>query len=611
MKKIFAIFTLAFAFILPSFAQLAPVALEVAQTQQRKLMRRTIAATDITFDDLMGTFQVHAMSAFEGYPDEEWPMQFSADPVEANKLWITPIMQIPGISTSEIFSVYAYYDQEEATITLPLGQSIYGGAGQQYNLVIATVDEEYNPLTEGEVKFNVSGKPDDITIEFDFILGVGNLEGNEWWYNALSSIVITRKMPDPLVYIVCKDGKSIGLRTEQLFFAQVDNEVCVTNTKEISSSSLIGTYTAHANSAFQGSPDEEWTLEITYDEDDQSKVWIHPIVNFGSLSASEILPIYANYYPEQNSLVIPLGQVLYGAEDDEQFCFVLGSADNEYNPVTTGNLVLNVESSSRGTTIEIPYILGVGNLKEGADGWWYQALGYTVLSRNTGILATLSEVDVITRQMPTPEIDGLFDNGEYYWQFQISEDGTTYDEFTTKTTHSYQGDIDMGMFYPAATGVIAHKWSIAGFMEDLGYFTQGGESKAFPAYSYKYEVDGVETEFVEMLDAEKGLISIGYITLTGQDGVEFVTDIYWGEYDGNNLYTNLQFVVENNVAHYNGVSAVLWFLKDDQPYLLADFKDLIIFNDQAKGTPAKTQINILPQPVPVKLAGIKEMQFRK
>lgn len=610
MKKIFAIFTLAFAFILPSFAQLAPIALEVAQPQQRKLMRRAVAATDITIDDLMGTYQVHAESAFENYPDEEWSVQFSSDPVEADKVWITPILQIPGLSATDILSVYAYYDQDEATITVPLGQCIYGGAGQQYNLVIATVDEKFEPLTEGEVKFNVSGKPDDITIEFDFIFGAGNLEAGEWWYNAIGYTVFSKKLPDPLVYVVCKDGKTIGLRTEQLFFAEVDNEICVTNTKELSNEPLIGTYTARATSAFQGAPDEEWTVEFTYDEADQSKVWIHPFINFGGLSASEILPIFANYYPEQNSLVIPLGQTLYGGEN-EQHCFVLGSADNEYNPVTTGNLVLDVVSTSRGTTIEIPYILGVGNLKEGADGWWYQALGYTVLSRNTGILATLSEVDVITRQMPTPEIDGLFDNGEYYWQFQISEDGNTYDEFTTKTTHSYQGDIDMGQFYPGATGVIAHQWSIAGFMEDLGFFTQGGESKAFPAYSYKYELEGVEYEFMEMLNAETGLISIGSITLAGQDGVEFTTDIYWGEYDGNNLYTNLQFVVENNVAHYNGVSAVLWFLKDDQPYLLADFKDLVIFNDKALGAPAKTQINIFDKPVPVKLAGIKEMHFGK
>lgn len=610
MKKIFAIFTLAFAFILPSFAQLAPIALEVAQPQQRKLMRRAVAATDITIDDLMGTYQVHAESAFENYPDEEWSVQFSSDPVEADKVWITPILQIPGLSATDILSVYAYYDQDEATITVPLGQCIYGGAGQQYNLVIATVDEKFEPLTEGEVKFNVSGKPDDITIEFDFIFGAGNLEAGEWWYNAIGYTVFSKKLPDPLVYVVCKDGKTIGLRTEQLFFAEVDNEICVTNTKELSNEPLIGTYTARATSAFQGAPDEEWTVEFTYDEADQSKVWIHPFINFGGLSASEILPIFANYYPEQNSLVIPLGQTLYGGEN-EQHCFVLGSADNEYNPVTTGNLVLDVVSTSRGTTIEIPYILGVGDLKEGADGWWYQALGYTVLSRNTGILATLSEVDVITRQMPTPEIDGLFDNGEYYWQFQISEDGNTYDEFTTKTTHSYQGDIDMGQFYPGATGVIAHQWSIAGFMEDLGFFTQGGESKAFPAYSYKYELEGVEYEFMEMLNAETGLISIGSITLAGQDGVEFTTDIYWGEYDGNNLYTNLQFVVENNVAHYNGVSAVLWFLKDDQPYLLADFKDLVIFNDKALGAPAKTQINIFDKPVPVKLAGIKEMHFGK
>ncbi len=610
MKKIFAFLTLAVVFALPLSAQLAPINGEFKNNTERKMMRKSVQTNEITSADLVGTFEAHGVSAFENYPDEDWTVVFVQDAVDPNKLWITPIMQIPGVNTYEILSVYAFYDQSQGTLSIPLGQCIYGGEGQQYNIVIATTDEEYNPLVTGDLIMTVTGKPDNIRIENSDIFGAGNIAADEWWYNALFETVFSRVLPDPLVYVVCKDGSNIGVRTEQLFFNEIDNDIYVCNSREISNDPIAGTYTAFATSAFQGGADEEWTVEITYDENDKSKVWIHPLLMFVDLDPQYIAPVYGTFDANSGSLIIPLGQTLYGGES-EDYHFVLGSADNNYNPVTTGNLQLQVNNTGSKTTINIPYILGVGNLNEGADGWWYQALGYTTYTRNSGILCSLADIDIITRNIPTPEIDGFFVGGQYYWDFEISDDGNTYEQYVSATKFNYAGDIDLGSFYQGAEGVIAHSWSVNNFMADLGFFGENGVPASFMAYSYKYLYEGQEYEFLDILDDKTGLITIGTIELKDKDGTVFTTEVYLGDYDGQGLYTNLQFVVENNVAQYNGTSLVFWFMIDENPYMLADLKNVTINNTYPSGSTVPTEVNVYDAPVPVKLNGVKQIEFKK
>ncbi len=609
MKKIFTILALALAILIPAQAQLSPVAQSINTGSERKMVRRTQTNADITLNDLVGTYEVAAESAFQGYPDEQWQLKLILDTGTENKVWLQPFMQIPGVEHASIQKIYAIFNPDEATLTIPLGQTLYGGEGMTHHIVLATVDdndEKATPILTGDLVVDVTGTPDDILIEFNMLIGCGNIIANEWWYQAYTYTSFNKATPDPLVYIVRKDDKVTAIRAEQLFFVPIGDEYYVANTPDLVSDPVAGTYTARATSAFEGQAGEEWTVQMFYDENDKTKVWIQPILMFANLSAAEINPVYGTYDANAGTIVVPLGQTLYGGEGYD-YHFVLGSIDNNYNPVIDSNLILNVDITNEGTTIEIPYVIGVGNLDEGEQGWWYQALGYTQFFKNTGALCALSDVDIITREMPTPEFNGFFRAGNMNWKFKISDDGKEYLDCTSATNFAYQGDIDLGSIYQGATGVIAHQWNVEGFMNDLGFFGETGASAPFPAYSYTFEVEGQgECEFLDIINPETGLASIGTLTLQGADGQPFETEVYWGEYDGQNLYTNLQFIAtDGNYAEYNGVTPILWFLLDEQSYMLADFKDLIIVGQGMTTAPAYTKVNIYDKPVPVKMAGIK------
>lgn len=611
MKKIFSIISLAMCLIFPLQAQIAPISKNIVPQAQKTMKRvaKAKAQSDITINDMVGTFAAYGMSAFQGYPDERWSMNFTLDATDANKLWIQPIMQIPGVNMSDVAPIYAIYSQENATLTIPLGQRIYGD-GTQYDIVIATVDEAYDPVYTGDLVVNVTGNPKSIFMELDLIFGCGNLAADEWWYQALGYMTISKQLPLPKVYVVCQDGKNIIVNTEELYFVDVDGEMYVATTPEVECDPIAGSYSAYANSAFEGNPDEMWTVNITYDEVDPTKVWIQPIMLLEGLEENKINPVYGTFNASNNSLVVPLGQVLYGAEGGE-YCFVLGSTDQEYNPVTNGNLVLEVKNVNGKNTIEIPYIIGMGNLSEGDAGWWYQALGYTVFTSNSSALCPLSEVDIITREAPAPDFEGFFTSGNYDWDFEISSDGEVYDAYTSTTKLTYEQEVDLGNFYDGAQGVIAHQWSVSGFMNDLGFFGEDGASASFPAFSYNFILDGVNHEFFDVLDPQTGVASIGSVMLTDQSGSKFSADVYLGEYDGDNLYTNLQFVVNGNKAEYQGTSMVLWFLIGETPYLLADFKNVTIsmgVNDEAA---APMQVNVYEKPIAVKMAGVKAFEYKK
>ncbi len=610
MKKLYTFILLAMGIILPIQAQQALVAKKIDSKPTRKMMRKTVAATDITINDLVGKFDAYAMSAFQGSPDENWSVQITLDETDPNKIWMQPIMQIKGVNLSDIKPIYATYNQDNATITVPLGQSIYQNDYNNLNLVIATSETGATPITTGEVVFNVSGNPRNIVIEADLLLGCGNIIGNEWWYQALGYTTYSKIIPDPLVYVVSKDGEIQKIRAEQLYFNDVEGETYLTNSKEVLLDPIAGTYTAHAMSAFQGSPDEEWTITITYDPSDETKVWIHPICEFANLQNDLINPVYGIFDKSTGDLTIPLGQTLYGGENDP-YHFVLGSADNEYNPVITGGLPLKVTKLNNNNFIEIPYIIGVGNLQEGDYGWWYQALGYTQLQGNSGLVCPISEINRITRDMPIPELEGFFNEGKYIWDLNMSMDGETYEQFQTSTQFSYKGEVDLGDFYQGANGVMANHFDVEGFFVDAGFFGPNDTPYSFPAYSYFFESQGQEYEFLDILNPdETGLASIGKMTLRNEDGSSFSTEIYLGELDGQ-IYTNLNFVVIDGVAVYNGVQAVLWFIQNNQAYLIADFSEIIINKAGANAAPARTKVNFYEKPIPVQLGGTKKFNLKK
>ena len=108
---------------------------------------------------------------------------------------------------------------------------------------------------------------------------------------------------------------------------------------------------ATAASMFQGSPDEEWDVEISADDEDPTKVWIQPICNFGGLAASDINPVSAVVDVVQGSIQVPYGQLLYGAEGSTYY-FIIAGLTNSGEPIKAGNALAFFTIDSEGVMIE-------------------------------------------------------------------------------------------------------------------------------------------------------------------------------------------------------------------------------------------------------------------
>ncbi len=617
MKRIFTILAIMVGLVLPMQAQLAPVSKAINKSSMERSLKRKVKAesSEITINDLVGTFESYAMSAFQGYPDEQWKLTITLDENDANKVWLQPIMQIAGLALTDIAPIYATYSQETGTLTIPLGQSIYGGEGKEMNIVIATCDENSAPIYTGEIALSVTGTPSDIVIMADFLLGCGDVVSDGWWYQAYMQTIFNKFIPEPAVYVTLNDGENsvVKVNTEELYFVDYENETYLSTTPEYVSDAIAGTYNAYAISAFQGEPDESWEMTITRDENDANKVWIDPILEFGGLTANELNAVYGTFDESAGTITIPLGQVLF---EEPGYTMILGEADvnNNFAPITNGDLVVTVVNDGR-KFIEIPNVIGVGNLDEGDNGWWYQGLAYTTFTSVESIIAPLSEIGTVSRKISAPEIEGFFDEGTYTWSFLISEDDVNWESLSTKTQFEYSGIVDLGDFYgQGAAGIVAYEWNISGFMDDLGYFElNNGTAANFKGYSYNLTYEGSEFECLDLLDPSGNPLTIGSITLKNQDGSTFLTDVYLGEFSGSNIYYNLGFVVDGDVAMYNGDSAILWFILNNQAYMLASYDELTISRNNAPYAARKaTKINFYEQPIAVKsVGGFKKASFSK
>lgn len=134
---------------------------------------------------------------------------------------------------------------------------------------------------------------------------------------------------------------------------------------------LVGTYKAHAVSMFTGYPDEEWELTITRDDEDETKLWIHPICNFGGLPASSIAPAECVVDLVAGTIQVPYSQTLYGA-DGQTYHMILAGLTSSGEPILTGAAVANFTIADNDVTIEFTAGYGVGNVA--ANEWWYQAI---------------------------------------------------------------------------------------------------------------------------------------------------------------------------------------------------------------------------------------------
>ena len=152
---------------------------------------------------------------------------------------------------------------------------------------------------------------------------------------------------------------------------------------------LEGVYNAFANSGFQDEPDERWKVNITIDKYEKGKVWIQPICMFGGLDTDDISPIYATYKASNNTLNMPLGQVVF---ENSQYKMVIAQTTDGSDKNLTGNIVMQIDNNTNGVEITFAedYLLGVGDILN--DDWWYQAL-YNVSYSKTSSVDGIDDVN--------------------------------------------------------------------------------------------------------------------------------------------------------------------------------------------------------------------------
>ena len=296
-----------------------------------------VVSGDEVPSEIEGVYNAFANSGFYDQPNEEWQVEISIDKTDKNKVWIRPLCMFAGFDAEEISAVYATYNALDNTLIMPLGQTVYEDSYSK--LVIAqTLGGSDINLTDNIV-LQINKNKYDIEISFanNYFIGVGDILNNVWWYQALYNFSYTKT--------------NLG-----------EDDV---------PAKIEGIYNAFANSGYQGEPDQEWQVEISIDKTNKGKVWIQPICMFGGLEAEDISPVYATYNASDNTLIMPLGQVLF---ENSGYKMVIAQTTNGSDKNLTNNIVLQINDNAYGVEISFAddYILGVGDILN--DNWWYQAL---------------------------------------------------------------------------------------------------------------------------------------------------------------------------------------------------------------------------------------------
>lgn len=413
MKKIYTIFTIALCAAFSMQAQLSPITGELKAINPKMTVKKAdsaikksvttkaVAAKAITADEIAGTYTATASSAFKGQPDEEWTVTITKDETDANKVWIQPIISLvntAGLPDNMVDPVYATINTD-GTLSLPLGQVVFAQSGE-YELIIGASADGSTVDVNSSIKLNVSEGSKTISFAEEFIVGIGNAIGNEWWYQAIYGVVYTKDAEDPTVYVYEKGNSTpTAVKTSRLYFNDIEGVMHVTSTESYSADKIAGTYAASAPSAFQGQPDEAWTVKIVRDETDATKVWIHPILSLAAYGLEDqyLNPVYATYDEAKGTLKLPMGQVLYAQSGDYTYKFLLAATLDGRTVDVTSNVLVTITDGN--LVFDEDYIIGIYNA-EGADddlGWW-QAVYGVVFERAEGVAFPLSNVEKISRK---------------------------------------------------------------------------------------------------------------------------------------------------------------------------------------------------------------------
>lgn len=123
-------------------------------------------------------------------------------------------------------------------------------------------------------------------------------------------------------------------------------------------SDIAGVYTASAMDGVDNYTHKEWAVNVTIDENDPNKVWLHPLCHFLGLEAQHISPVYAMYDAHKSELSMPLGQRLFKRSG---YNMVNAISYDGVSMEATGEVVLQVSLSdkTKKITLDPSYILGV------------------------------------------------------------------------------------------------------------------------------------------------------------------------------------------------------------------------------------------------------------
>ena len=406
MKKIYTIFTIALCAVFGMQAQLSPIVGEFKTIERKQSVKKveSVISKDITTkavttkaisaDQLAGEYTATGSAALQGREDETWTVTIEKDETDANKVWIQPVLSlaVAGLPDQYINPVYAIINAN-GTLSLPMGQVVYAETGASF-AIAATEDGAVKDLTSS-ITLTVSADGKSIVFDEKYIYGIGETIANKWWYQALYDIVFTKNSEDPIVNVYEKGNAApTQVKTSQLFFADVNGEMCVTTNPDYSADKIAGTYSAYAYSAFEGEPDEEWTVKIVRDETDATKVWIQPVLllTANGLPAELINPVYATYDEAKGTLKLPMGQVLFSQAD--KYNLVLGCTLDGEMVDTEGYILLTITDGK--IVFDQDYIVGVGNTI--GDQWWWQALYGIEYTRTEGVAIPLSNIEKISRK---------------------------------------------------------------------------------------------------------------------------------------------------------------------------------------------------------------------
>ena len=611
MKRIFTIIAIALGLVLPMQAQRAHISKEIKAENgiARKMIRKAPAA-QITVDDIVGTYDAVAQSAFQGYPAQKWTVTITADENDANKLWIQPVCTVVEdiIPAEYLAPVYATFNAEKGTLSMPLGQVVYDADA---TVATAASSDGANIDIKSQIDLAISNTSKGITITFADQFYFGYVDPNDvkgGWYQAIYEISYTKAVAVPNVYIYNKGSEApVRVKASQLYFNEVDGEMCVTTTPEVNVG-FDGVYQAYAESAFQGYPAEEWTITVTRDNDDTNKYWLHPICSISGLEPDYISPVYVIYNEADGSVVMPLGQAIFAQSG---YNIVLCASNGETMDLT-GNYMLAY--SNNAIISDDNRVIGAVDQNDPEGGWYNAYMGY-IFSKDAGKAFPVADIDRITREKP--EVSGDFTYikpGQYTWTYGLPVSETDLEYYTSTTTFAAGEQFDLGEWFKGGEGIIGTNWAISGLFKELGIY-EDGNTPEIPAITYTIEDEEGTYEIFVLFDTNNEEFycysSIGNLPVEEEDGTIVNRDIFIADYDGQALYQPSFVAMSEDEIIFDGSVLMFFYVGDDgYAYPMFTIYDPTIEPSTGAAAPMRGKVvidtNVERKPIAINKATIRK-----